>query len=94
MIKVELKTKNKEKLSVGANTELFINGELAQGVKSFKYEVNASGVGIVTIEYYANVEIEANVEELSLKPFNTTENTFQEIGNYLSNSVSSGIEGE
>ena len=66
MNKIELKSKDPNQVSTGANTELYINGKKATGVKSFKYEVDAAGVGTATVEYYANVEIESNVPGLIL----------------------------
>ena len=82
MIKVELKTKDSDKISVGANTELYLDGVRAKGVKSFKYEVNARGVGIVTLEYYANVTINSNVPNIIANAVNTEETLYQEFGNY------------
>ena len=62
--KIEVKNKSKNHVSTGANTEIYIDGQLAKGVKSFKYEDNAGGVGVVTIEYYADVQIESNIDEI------------------------------
>lgn len=67
MHKIEVKNKTTDKVSTGANTELYIDGQKAKGVKSFKYEVQANGVGVVTIEYFAHVEIECNVPEIIAK---------------------------
>jgi len=85
MIKVELKTKAPDRVSVGANTELYLDGILASGVKSFKYEVDARSIGIVTIEYFANVSINCNVPTIITKAIDLKENLYQEIGSLEQN---------
>lgn len=80
MIKIELRTKNPDKVSSGANTELFIDGVKAKGVKSFKYEVNSRGLGIVTLEYYANVTINSNVIDIIANAVEVKDDLYQDIG--------------
>lgn len=66
MHKIEVRNKKGQEgqLSKGANTELYIDGRLAKGVKSFKYEVNAAGMGTVVVEYYADVVVDSNVPDI------------------------------
>ena len=64
MHKIELKTKNPNGISTGANTEIYIDGQRIKGVKSFKYEVDCKGVGVVTMQYYGNVNINCNLHEI------------------------------
>ena len=59
MHKIELRDKRKEEdrkgqPTVGANCEILVDGEPLQGVRSFKLEVDAGGVAIVTIEMYGD----------------------------------------
>ena len=66
MHKIEVKNKSghEGQISKGMNTQIYIDGEPARGVKSFKYEVNAAGIGIATLEYYADVVVESNVPDI------------------------------
>lgn len=82
MLKIEVKNKAPGKLSTGANTEIYIDGKKASMVKSFKYEVNAKGVGIATVEYYADVNIESNVPELVAEGVLLNEENTHQLGNF------------
>ena len=82
MHKIELKTKNPNAVSTGANTELYIDGQKAKGIKSFKYEVNSTGVGIVTVEYYGNIEINSNLPSIIADEILTNEPTVSEFGTF------------
>lgn len=82
MNRIEVKTKAPDKISVGANTEIYINGVLASLVKSFKYEIDARGVGVATVEYYGNVTIDSNVPDITTTPVEAAED-YSEMGNYL-----------
>lgn len=50
------------RISTGANTQLFIDGNRIDGVSFFKYEVKAGKVPKLLIEMYAEVEIDADLE--------------------------------
>lgn len=54
------------KLTVGANTQILFNDQPIGGACFVKFEVHARKVAKVTIEMFAEVEIEANVEELQV----------------------------
>lgn len=45
---------------VGANTEVFLNGERIKGATGVKFEVKAKEIAKVTIEMVGKVEIEGN----------------------------------
>lgn len=52
-----------DKLSVGANMQVLLDGEPIRGATFVKFEVHSKKVAKVTIELYAEVEIDANVFE-------------------------------
>lgn len=81
MLKIEVKNKAPGKLSTGANTEIYIDGKKASMVKSFKYEVNAKGIGIATVEYYADVNIESNVPDLVAEGILLNQDNTHQLGN-------------
>ena len=49
------------RISVGANTQVFLDGEKLKGVTFVKFEVKATKVTRVTIELYAELDVEAYV---------------------------------
>jgi hypothetical protein len=51
-----------DQTSKGANMEILLDGKKLDGAYFAKFEVHARKVAKVTIEMYAEVEIEANVE--------------------------------
>lgn len=59
-----LRNKLPGQLLTGSRTELLLDGkDISATVKSFKFEVDAKGVGVATIEMYANWEMpEAPIE--------------------------------
>lgn len=81
MHKIELRSKNPDKISTGANTELYIDGQKAKGVKSFKYEVDARGVGIVTVQYFGSVAIDSNIPSIVAEEILLETPLVQEMGN-------------
>lgn len=80
MQKIEVKSKSPNQLSTGANTEVFIDGIKANYVKSFKYEVDSRGLGVATVEYYANVTLDSNVPHLVAEAVLLEENMGQALG--------------
>lgn len=49
------------KLSVGANMEVLLDGKPLGSANFFKFEVHSRKIAKVTIELYAEVEIDANL---------------------------------
>jgi hypothetical protein len=47
------------KISVGANTEVLLDGKPLVGVTSFSYTVEAAGLARATIEFLGDLDIEA-----------------------------------
>lgn len=45
-------------IQTGASTQVFMDGQLLRGVSFFKFEVKAAGVAKVTMEMFADVDIE------------------------------------
>jgi hypothetical protein len=45
-------------ISTGYNTEVAMDGIALKGVKSIKYKVDAKGVGLVTMQIYAELDID------------------------------------
>lgn len=51
----ELRKKSENELSTGANTELFIDGELARGVTEVNINIKAGGLAEVSVKYIGHV---------------------------------------
>ena len=61
MDKILIKQKDGAKgCMVGANTEVFLNGEKIKGATAVKFEVKAKEIAKVTIEMTGKVEVEGN----------------------------------
>ena len=60
-------------ISTGANTEVSMDGVALRGVKSIKYEVDAKSIGKVTIEMYAQLDIDHDAVTTELIGPNFTE---------------------
>lgn len=58
-------------ITVGANTEILLDGKRLGGASFVKFEVHARKVAKVTIEMYAEVEVEANVPLQIVKEVDT-----------------------
>lgn len=59
------------KITVGANTEILLNGERVRGANFIKIEIGAKKVARVMIELYAEVEVDSNFllkEKVQVKP--------------------------
>lgn len=80
MHKIEVINKNPDQVSVGGNTKVLIDGVEMTGVKSFKYEIDASSVGVVTIEYYADVSINSNVPDIAAEGILLGTTQYQDMG--------------
>lgn len=67
--KFELKMKDENALiSTGVNTELWIDGIKAKGVKSVNIQATASGVNTITVEYIGQIEVDVlGLLELKVK---------------------------
>lgn len=63
-IQVRNRAGSEGKITVGANTEILLDGQKLKGARFLKFEVSAKKVAKVTIEMFAEVEIEANSVEL------------------------------
>lgn len=61
-IAVRKKPGTEGKISAGANTEIYLDGKLLAGAYFMKFEVHARKIAKVTIEMYAEVEIDAELE--------------------------------
>ena len=61
-------------ITTGANTELYLDGKLLKGARFIKFEVDARKVSKVTIELYAQVELDAvaDLELVETKKFSKT----------------------
>lgn len=81
-IEVRNKPGQEGEYSKGATTELYIDGQLAKGVKSFKYEVNAASMGSVTIEYYADVVVDCSVPDIVANEILLAETQVPVIGKF------------
>lgn len=56
---VTIRTKDKTRPPVGANTEVLLDGKRVPFCHSAKFEANARGVSKITLEMYGYGEIEA-----------------------------------
>lgn len=83
MFKIEVKNKAPGKVSTGGNTEIYIDGRKAEYVKSFKYEVSAKGVGVATVEYYADLHLESNVPEIIAEGIMLSDDNTHQIGKFV-----------
>jgi len=66
MHKFEVKPRDPEKISTGANTEVWMDGKKLSGCTGFKFEVTAKGVAEITLTMLASVNILASTEEFKL----------------------------
>jgi hypothetical protein len=53
---------SEDRLTVGANTQILLNDNPVEGVSFFKFEVKATKMAKVTMEMYAEVDIDINAE--------------------------------
>lgn len=60
--KILVRNKNPGTISTGANTIIELDGKPLKLCKFFKYEVKPGGLAKVTLEFYADVEVQAEVE--------------------------------
>ena len=58
----KLRPRDPDKLMTGANTILEIDGKEVGNVKGVKFEVEARGVGTVTVTYYGSIEVDGLLE--------------------------------
>ena len=84
MVKVhKIKIKNSSaaqgRMSTGLNTEVYLDGKRLKGVKSFRYALDAKSMATVTMEIYAEVELEARVVVKALKTLEEAQNEVVEI---------------
>lgn len=59
--KLTVKNKNPGSISTGANTQVELDGQPLKGVRFLKIECKPASVVKVTMELYAEVEVEADV---------------------------------
>lgn len=98
--KVQIKNRKhaEDKISVGANMEVLIDGQPLRGVTFFKFEVKAKGIAKVMLEMYAEVEIDANVElnHKSMEPTDLTMGkksvALYQLGNYNPRGIATRLE--
>jgi len=54
-------------LTRGSNTQLLLDGKPINSAHFVKFEIKSTKLAKVTIELYAEVEVEANVENINFK---------------------------
>lgn len=52
--KIEILNKEPGEISKGANTEVLLDGAPLKGIRKIKYEVDASGLGVLSIDMLAD----------------------------------------
>jgi len=56
--KIEIKQRDPNKLMTGMNTQVLLNGVALKHAKSIEVKVDATGMGLVKLELYANVKMD------------------------------------
>lgn len=57
--KLTVKNKYDDQAGAGVNTEVLIDGNPVRGCKSVQFKVDAGGLALVTLEFFANIDMEA-----------------------------------
>ena len=58
---------SKENASIGANTEVLLDGKVLEGVMGLKYEIRGGGLGTLTLDFIGDIVAELNLP-LSAEP--------------------------
>ncbi len=62
-IQVKNRSEFENQTTTGASAQIFIDGKPLKGVSFFKFEVKPCKVAKITIEMYANVELEIDLDK-------------------------------
>lgn len=57
--KLTVKNKYDDQAGAGSNTEILIDGQPVKGCKSLTFKVAAGGLALVTLEFFANIDMES-----------------------------------
>lgn len=61
-VQVRSKPGSEDKLSQGSTTQVLLDGKVLSGARFIKFEVDSRKMAKVTIELYANIELDASLD--------------------------------
>jgi hypothetical protein len=83
-IQIRNKEGSEEMTTKGMNCQVLLDGEPVKFCKSFKFEVEAGGMGLVTMQMYAEVEMDvvSELEKSESEPVGTIESEGKQMNLY------------
>lgn len=77
MVHFQVKQKGPiDKVGTGSNTEIYMDGVKLNGITKFNFTARGRGINEISMELVGTIEIEQNIDELSIKKNLITQEEF------------------